>query len=574
MKKEYLIAFIVVVVVFGLFIYFRSQNKTAENLQIGKEAYVKLTDISKKVPRAGMTQMAAAINKYKAKNGQYPKKLEDLYPDFIPNDVFIREIDWRYENRGDDFYLTKTIVSGNRRMVASTDKSLILTSESERAVAARAESKKAPEAELPDIAELKPPSFVFSTRLEPEKEEEIQHLIAQPVLVALDYNEIGSGVSADIARKYFVWKTGNGALGFGNVIYPDNRELRIYKNNRWYQLEKPLWDQPAERRPVPVEAYDPVLSAFKRRALVWKDARGVLGFGNVMYPLTTSVSVFKGREWLPLPKEPIPPGASLRTSTAESTKLSDKALAAEYAKRYLVWKNSDGTMGYGNVAYPKKRDINIYAADNWVRLAGDDGQRVLPASAAGSRVVDVQTTEATLAQTYSRQYLVWKDKTGALGYGNVLYPEKRSAAVYQQDEWVPVEKEPVDQSAAPSVAAGGTTASTGMDIPEYAKRYLVWKDQTGAIGFGNVNYPEARRVAVPEGAEWAPMETRQDVPAGPQTVSAAGTTASEPSPASKYSRQYLVWKDGKGRIGFGNVQYPRGKRVNAYVDGDWRNIMN
>jgi len=45
--------------------------------------------------------------------------------------------------------------------------------------------------------------------------------------------------------------------------------------------------------------------------------------------------------------------------------------------------------------------------------------------------------------------------------------------------------------------------------------------------------------------------------------------------APGYSKKYLVWKDKKGNIGYGNVQYPAIDSI-AYicVNGNWQKVVN
>ena len=67
--------------------------------------------------------MGAALEKYYKKNFKYPAQLSELYPEFIPNKNFITDIDWYYEPRRDNFFLSKSITRGSKQLVASIDKS-------------------------------------------------------------------------------------------------------------------------------------------------------------------------------------------------------------------------------------------------------------------------------------------------------------------------------------------------------------------------------------------------------------------------------------------------------------------
>jgi hypothetical protein len=45
------------------------------------------------------------------------------------------------------------------------------------------------------------------------------------------------------------------------------------------------------------------------------------------------------------------------------------------------------------------------------------------------------------------------------------------------------------------------------DLPaEVGQEHLVWKDQAGVIGFGNVDYPQAKRMAILEDGKWLSVE--------------------------------------------------------------------
>jgi hypothetical protein len=65
----------------------------------------------------------------------------------------------------------------------------------------------------------------------------------------------------------------------------------------------------------------------------------------------------------------------------------------------------------------------------------------------------------------------------------------------------------------------------------------------------------------------------------------AATTGPETTPdkagkgaekiASNYSKNYLVWKDKKGNIGVGNVQYPGIENISYIcVNGNWQKVVN
>jgi hypothetical protein len=43
-------------------------------------------------------------------------------------------------------------------------------------------------------------------------------------------------------------------------------------------------------------------------------------------------------------------------------------------------------------------------------------------------------------------------------------------------------------------------------------------------------------------------------------------------PVAEASRQYLVWRDDHGTLGFGNVDYPDEETLGICTDGQWFNV--
>ena len=100
----------------------------------------------------------------------------------------------------------------------------------------------------------------------------------------------------------------------------------------------------------------------------------------------------------------------------------------------------------------------------------------------------------TVASELGSKYFVWKDEQ-VLGFGNVGYPARTRVSVYQSDGWVNIER-----PAPPAEAGKGeeykTEEGKSAEVaPELSTRYLVWKDQDGTIGFGNVEYPETKNIS-------------------------------------------------------------------------------
>ncbi|RJP75519.1 MAG: hypothetical protein C4522_21105 [Desulfobacteraceae bacterium] len=295
MKKNYIIAFLVVIVAAGVFFYFRERKTSEETQKIRSEAFVKLTEIAKKVPQTGLTQMAAAVEKYHKKNKKYPAQIEDLYPEYIPYQNFIEEIDWHYEARDDNFFLSKTVIQGNQQVVASIDKNKtpqVGTGMEVAAAAKRAKGKKEAEdtakVTTAPILALKPIETIQPIELPAMETPEPESMIEQPEIVSMVAGEIGHGISSDISRKLLVWRDKNGVLGFGNVIYPHSRNLTIYQDGSWINIKNPEPREPladtAPSSPGPKKEAASMATEYSGKYLVWKDKKGNIGYGNVQYP--------------------------------------------------------------------------------------------------------------------------------------------------------------------------------------------------------------------------------------------------------------------------------------------------
>ena len=96
----------------------------------------------------------------------------------------------------------------------------------------------------------------------------------------------------------------------------------------------------------------------------------------------------------------------------------------------------------------------------------------------------------------SERYLVWKDKNSVLGFSNVQYPHADKLSIYAIGNWYHV-KMPLAKDQEP-IASETEIAKRkkGPDaiVSSLEGRYLVWKDERGTLGLGNVGYPEEEPV--------------------------------------------------------------------------------
>jgi hypothetical protein len=172
---------------------------------------------------------------------------------------------------------------------------------------------------------------------------------------------------------------------------------------------------------------------------------------------------------------------------------------------------------------------------------------------------------------------VWKDRHGNLGFGNTRYPEKGPVSVRQADTWIKVQRPPLAADTGRKEDHGLEKRKSQLDIAsELSTRYLVWKDEHGALGFGNVEYPEGATVSVFQTDSWTRMDKAPvRTSTGPEEDDGLQRRKSQPKIASAFSARYLVWKDKYGNLGFGNVQYPEiSVASHIHVNGGWEPVIN
>jgi hypothetical protein len=204
------------------------------------------------------------------------------------------------------------------------------------------------------------------------------------------------------------------------------------------------------------------------------------------------------------------------------------------------------------------------------RLAADTGREE-------DHGLQKRKSQPEIASAFGTCCLVWKDRRGNLGFGNVGYPEKEPVSVRQADGWMKVQRPRLAADTGREEDHGLQKRKSRLEIAsELSNRHLVWKDEHGALGFGNVEYPEGAAVSVFQTDSWIRMDkaavrtsTGRDEDDGLQE------RQSQPKIASAFSTRYLVWKDRHGHLGFGNVQYPEiSAASHIHVNGRWEPVIN
>ncbi len=609
MYKKYIIVVVVVAVLWGGFMLYRQNKKKQDVDTYTQKANSQVTRAAKASPRAGLSRMARALNKYYKDNNTYPSNLIELYPRYMANKSFIEDVDWYYEPRGNDFHLSKAMTFGEKTMVASVDKSLRPETETTTMVASPTPVPKAKKVIKPkefEIHEAEPAKreetdeerleiarheFLMALRKRqmyvtsvsvPETEEARIVSSVQPEIMSITEDEIVKGLASELGQRYLVWKDKGGVLGFSNVQYPDTDRLSIHAVGRWFNVRAPSSkaEGPIEEETVTArERKDrqSIAETFQNRYLVWKDKSGTLGFGNNRYPETDRTTVLQANRWVSLKK----PYVATETQFVEKEKdqekpTSPKTVAERFGTQHLVWKDKNGTVGFGNTQYPETDRTTVLLANRWVSLKK-------PYVATATQVVEKKkdqkktTSPETVAEKFGTQHLVWKDKNGTVGFGNLQYPKRDLSRVFYENQWVSLKK--------PYVATETQFVEKEKDqekptSPEtvaekFGTQHLVWKDKNGTVGFGNLQYPKRDLSRVFHENQWVSLK-RPYVAPETQVVEKKKDQKKTTSPetvAEKFGAQHLVWKDKSGTVGFGNVQYPEMDNIShIHANGSWQPV--
>ena len=455
MKKKQIIFVAVVIAVWAGFMVFRHFKQEGDVQEHHATENARITEAAKTSPRAGLAQMGSALQRYRDDNNTYPPSLKELYPKYVGNKAFIDELDWYYARQGDNFFLSKTVVQNNTRMVASIDKSLMPHVETGTMVAtptptatpgpAEIEAPEAPVAATPEISIQSREEFWEALRRReldkaaqvlPQKRTSAMLLARRPKIISVVEPDVVSEAEREVSERYLVWKDENGTLGFGDAQFPAANSRTIFDEGNWYDLTIPMPEEMtlagSATQPAGTEAgTKEMLSKMEERYLVWKGEQGTLGFGNIAYPEKDHLAVFADDDWVSMEKPPSVVKTVGEEEYMGSKKEMAQAIASALGTEDLVWKDKQGNLGFGDAAYPKSGQISAYEEDGWVGmerpapLPGTDSEKAY-AAPEGSSPEEVASEAGT-------RYLVWKDEHGNLGFGNVAYPRKKGVTYIHVD---------------------------------------------------------------------------------------------------------------------------------------------
>jgi len=258
--QKYIITLVVIIAI-GTGLFFLQKNRQSKELKAHQEQQMqRIIGIAKKSSPAGVLTMATAINKFYDIKGQYPAKLIQLYPDFIPDKAFITDLNWKYSHEKNNFLLQRS--AGKGLSVASIGPDLKLetgdnflsapagsiasahTEKSQKKGANKSKSsgsKTKQSAEdkinIPMIAKLPPKHDSIDGSRQTNKRSNKKLTVVSVVRKKINKHERFL-LSLD-GDGYYIWKSSDGTIGFSNIQYPDDKKLAYYSDENWIQyIEK------------------------------------------------------------------------------------------------------------------------------------------------------------------------------------------------------------------------------------------------------------------------------------------------------------------------------------------------
>ncbi len=464
MNKKYIIAVVVAVVVWGAFMGFRHVRQKSEREAHREDTYRRMIEMAQKSPRSGLHEMAGAIARYHADKKAYPPDLNALYPKYMPSKEFIEKIDWKYRADANNFYLSKSAVFNNQTMVASIDNSMRTEMETGgRMVASRqVRTPKKGGVELEEPMELIEQAIsedmileVLEQRAMTVKEVDVVTAAVNPEISRGDRHRVTEekvNVQAELSRiitlvgddavseqeaqigynleHYMVWKDVNGHIGISNVEFPDRSNMYVAVKNHWYNVKRRQTKRDdtsivetqfqAEEKPKDT---DEIAADLSRDYLVWKNTAGVIGIGDTQYPDVKRLLIASRDGWNTLASPAVSETEGIQLTPLKPLTAPDMhSVATGMSQSYLVWKNQDGSIGIGNTQYPERGRLEVASWDGWSVLEPEPLSGKYESGGAKSEEPRSQDDKLLTAGAVGH-YLVWRDKNGQIGFGNVEYPE-------------------------------------------------------------------------------------------------------------------------------------------------------
>ena len=91
---------------------------------------------------------------------------------------------------------------------------------------------------------------------------------------------------------------------------------------------------------------------------------------TVEFPDRERLEIASREKWQTLEKEPLPAAPAGSGQQAERPAGEAGALTVGVSQHYLVWKDENGVIGFGNVEYPERAQVSyVHSEQSWEKIA-------------------------------------------------------------------------------------------------------------------------------------------------------------------------------------------------------------
>lgn len=457
MNKKYLVILVVVAAIAGGLYAHMQKKKEAKQVAHNAKQYERMLAMAQKSPMAGLTQMGAAINKYMAERQAFPAKLIDLYPQYIPSREFITDIQWDYKPSSGDFYLSKSMVMEGKTLLASVSSTLMPQMESAIMVAAKSGAKGSKsngkagqqvkmQSHEDFVASLsanqalaKKQEAAYRARLR-QKKDPVIPLVTETVSFE-SADEVDVERASILQGRFYCWKNEDGSYGYSNIQYPDRRKVEKFNDGRWMVVKTEFNKRPqAPENDAITDKEAQTLAALERHKgqnlIVWRDTKGLIGYGNVQYPIADELEQYNQGQWTAL--------ASSKTDLSDTSEdellppadITIAEIGERYSDDYMVWQDEAGHVGFSNVQYPEQKALHHYQKGQWVAVKPAQWDMETRTDAAPGISSDEEALDAVTAAS-NQNFIVWRDANGHIGISNVQLPTStEQLEVHMDGEWL------------------------------------------------------------------------------------------------------------------------------------------
>ncbi|MDA3918822.1 MAG: hypothetical protein PF690_17885 [Deltaproteobacteria bacterium] len=251
--KPFILIMTIVAVIGGLVFFFQKDKQDKKLIAHNKLKFQQVRAAAQKSNIAGLLVMASTINKFHKIKGYYPKKLFDLYPEFITDISFISKLNWSYHQEKKSYLIKRNVTGQNTFASMGPDLKLktgTKESATQRVIIADVQTKikktKSIQAATPENLKTKS-GIKKHAKLVQEVEKKFKSTVKKVLPNVSTEPEPSTRIVKKALNKneqfllslnnsnFYIWKDSGGIIGFSNMQYPNENQLFVYRDQGWIE---------------------------------------------------------------------------------------------------------------------------------------------------------------------------------------------------------------------------------------------------------------------------------------------------------------------------------------------------